>query len=210
MTSGLGTILPRKAAQPRARRVNYRLLQTQSRMLGVPMHPKLTGAGGYGEPFDMERLDRAVAKVDKLVRLASASSVEGAPAFRLQLFLSESRVQYWDEAVRLLPVDVEATNPDRPYAVSKHHIAPQVESCSASRVNYLAEVLGPEFKDTHFVFMFDPEYVPHYVSWLFDPDAVRKLLNTILCPHKFHFRKHVAEVRTHAEYHRVWEGGGGG
>ena len=98
-------------------------------------------------------------------------------------------------------MDVEAGNLDRPYAVGKHDVAPQVESCSASRqefmdswVGFLADVFGAEFKHTHLVFVFDPEYVPHYISWLYDTDAARKLLNTILCPHKFHFRKHVAEV----------------
>lgn len=63
------------------------------------------------------------------MRLASNSSVEGAPAFRLKLLLSSARPSYWDAAVPLLPVDVEAAKPDRPYAVSKHHVAPQVESC---------------------------------------------------------------------------------
>lgn len=151
---------------------------------------------------NVARLQRAVAKVEGLVRLAGASSVQGGPAWRLKLFLSDpERVEFWDKSVRGLPLDVEAANPARPYAVGKHHVAPQVESCSASRdefldvwVNFLADVFGPEYKDTHFVFVFDPEYVPHYISWLYDKDAARTLLNTILCPHKFHFRKHVAEV----------------
>lgn len=149
----------------------------------------------------MARLQRAVAEVEGLVRLAGASSVPGGPAWRLKLFLSDPlRVEFWNKAVRGLPLDVEAANPARPYAVEKHHVAPQVESCSASRdefldvwVNFLADVFG-QYKDTHFVIVFDPEYVPHYISWLYDKDAARTLLNTILCPHKFHFRKHVAEV----------------
>ncbi len=50
-------------------------------------------------------------------------------------------------------------------------------------------------KSVHMVFCFDTEYIPHYVSWLEKDVNVRRLLeNTIICPPKFHLRKHTAET----------------
>ena len=45
------------------------------------------------------------------------------------------------------------------------------------------------------VFCFDTEYIPHYIAWLEKDENVRRILvNTILCPPKFHCRKHSAEI----------------
>jgi hypothetical protein len=67
---------------------NYKLLQTQSRMLDVPLHPMLTGTGGYGKTFDIDRLNRAIANAEDLFKPAGRSSVQGAPAWRLKLLIS--------------------------------------------------------------------------------------------------------------------------
>ena len=45
------------------------------------------------------------------------------------------------------------------------------------------------------VFCFDTEYIPHYIACLEKNENVRRILvNTILCPPKFHCRKHSAET----------------
>lgn len=115
---------------------NFRILNTQSRMLGAPLHPQLSGNGGYGVPLDDDRLKAVVARVGELAKLAKEpGATKHSLAFRLRVLESTRQpdrepwspdVAVWHEGIRDLPVDVEWDNKDRPYAVSKHLVAPQV------------------------------------------------------------------------------------
>ena len=104
---------------------NYKLITTETRMLGRPMYNYLqAGDGGYGKRLSMTNLTRVIHELNQSSFLSLSSIGGSASACKLKL-LDLSNL--WHDGIDDLPKDLAANDPSHPYALGKHLCAPQVK-----------------------------------------------------------------------------------
>jgi len=103
---------------------NFKLVSTESRMLGRPLHNFLRVTdGGYGKKFNMTKVTGVLSDINDRGDLGFVSFGGSTSAWQLPLL---NLATTWHEDIDRLPRDEAAGDKSRPYSLGNHLRAPQV------------------------------------------------------------------------------------